>query len=205
MAEAVTTNSGKLEIWWWAGEETMVFPVNCEARSWAENGTGEGMWEARRENREWESIVFKTGNGKYWKHCGSQFQGGEIWRLEFPVWEVSTVCTFTGTLSSRAGAGKQRVGFKLICFHSASAMERGGQRNWWCLMSTESKTSWERWGTREKGAVRTWCFHRDTGKAVLDWELHHGKWTLRKQNNCKQDVRGGVIIQDARSREVGAG
>ena len=45
----------------------MVFPVNCEARPWAENGTREGMWEARRENREWESIVFKTGNGKYWK------------------------------------------------------------------------------------------------------------------------------------------
>ena len=40
----------------------MVFPVNWKARSWGENGTREGMWEARKENREWGRIVFETGN-----------------------------------------------------------------------------------------------------------------------------------------------
>ena len=42
--------------------------------------------------------------------------------LNFPC-----VCTVTATLSSRAGAGRRRVEFKLICFHSASAVERGGK------------------------------------------------------------------------------
>ena len=62
LAEGVTTKSSKLKIWWWEGEETMVFPVNWKARSWGENGTREGMWEAWKENREWGSIVFETGN-----------------------------------------------------------------------------------------------------------------------------------------------
>lgn len=135
MAEAVTTNSGKLKIWWWAGEETMVSPVNCEARSWAENGTREGMWEAWRENREWESIVFKTGNGKYWKHCGSQFQGSEIWRLEFPVWEVSVVCTFTGTAPGQVLVNKE-LGLDWFVFTQQVQWKEGGKGVggvWWAL------------------------------------------------------------------------
>ena len=136
MAEAVTTNSGKLEIWWWAGEETMVFPVNCEARPWAENGTREGMWEARRENREWESIVFKTGNGKYWKHCGSQFQGGEIWRLEFPVWEVSRCALSQAHSAPGQVQVNKELGLSWFVFTQQVQWKEGGKGIdgvWWAL------------------------------------------------------------------------
>lgn len=42
--------------------------------------------------------------------------------LNFPC-----VCTFTATLSSRVGAGKRRVEFKLICFHSRVQWREGAK------------------------------------------------------------------------------